>query len=56
MGRAPSVEIAFTDAAGVSWVRSADGVLIEIEQDAAGYYGLSLPRSWGTPREHPRAV
>jgi hypothetical protein len=35
-----ALELAFTDAAGRSWVRSASGELREIKTDPVAYYGL----------------
>ena len=49
MSAKPGVELAFTDRAGVHWVRSAEGVLIEIDEDPIDYYGLDLPQDWSIP-------
>ncbi len=40
------IELAFRDAAGRSWLRDADGLLKEIPNDPAVYYGLSEPVPW----------
>jgi hypothetical protein len=39
----PGVEIAFTDAAGLHWIRRCTGELIEIEQNALDYYRIATP-------------
>jgi hypothetical protein len=44
----PPIEIAFKDASGVNWIRSASGTLNEIPVDPASYYHLSSP-AWGFP-------
>ena len=41
----PGVEIAFTDARGVHWIRSAVGQLHESPIDAIKHYGIELPYS-----------
>jgi len=41
-----AVELAFRDAAGRSWVRSADGVLKRIKVEPAEHYGLHEPLPW----------
>ncbi|MDT7728436.1 MAG: hypothetical protein QOI21_5012 [Actinomycetota bacterium] len=43
MNRAPGAEIAFTDRAGVHWVRRALGELTELDKPAPTYYKISLP-------------
>jgi hypothetical protein len=37
------VEIAFTDAAGNHWIRSADGAIASCDRPAAEFYDLPLP-------------
>ena len=53
----PGVEIAFTDRAGVHWLRSSGGALTEIPEPPTDYYGLDGPHDWrvpeGTPPEAP---
>lgn len=49
MFRRHGVELAFTDKAGVHWLRSADGALTNIDQPPSDYYGLSAPINWETP-------
>jgi hypothetical protein len=49
MSRRPGVELAFTDRAGVHWVRCADCNLVEIRQPPVEYYDLALPTNWGIP-------
>jgi hypothetical protein len=49
MYRRPGVELAFTDRAGVHWLRSADGTLTEIKQPAVEYYGIDGPYDWRVP-------
>lgn len=46
----PDVELAFTDRAGVHWVRCADGSLVEISRPPVEYYDLALPTHWSSPR------
>ena len=41
----PGVEIAFTDAHGVHWIRNAVGQLHESPIDAIKHYGIELPYS-----------
>jgi len=41
----PGVEIAFTDARGVHWIRNAVGQLRESPIDAIKHYGIELPYS-----------
>jgi hypothetical protein len=43
MSRRPGVEIAFTDRAGVHWIRRANGHLQEINKPGVDYYGLARP-------------
>lgn len=45
----PGVECAFTDRAGVHWIRSADGTLVEIDESPVDYYGVIAPRDWRVP-------
>jgi type II secretory pathway pseudopilin PulG len=56
MMRRPGAELAFTDRAGVHWLRSADGSLAAIDQPPVEYYGLELPRSWRIPAEFEEPV
>jgi hypothetical protein len=51
MSRRPGVELAFTDRAGVHWIRSADGVLTELASAPVEYYDITPPLSWGTPAD-----
>jgi hypothetical protein len=51
-GRA-GVDLAFTDAAGVHWLRRANGALEEIDEPAYDYYGLGLPLGWSSPYPEP---
>lgn len=50
MHRHPGIEIAFKDVAGISWVRKANGDLLNIEQSTITYYGLDLPVGWQRPQ------
>ena len=45
MSARPGVEIAFTDAHGVHWLRNAVGQLHESPIDAIKYYEIKLPYS-----------
>jgi hypothetical protein len=49
----PGVEVAFTDRAGVHWLRSPDGVLTEIPEAPTDYYGLDGPHDWNVPEATP---
>jgi hypothetical protein len=49
----PGVEVAFTDRAGIHWLRSADGVLNEIPEAPTDYYGLDGPHDWQVPEATP---
>jgi hypothetical protein len=49
MNARPGVELAFTDRAGVHWVRSANGALTEIDTVPIDYYELGLPQGWSLP-------
>jgi hypothetical protein len=40
------VEVAFRDAAGRSWVRTANGLLKRIKSEPAANYGLNEPIPW----------
>jgi hypothetical protein len=51
MHRRHGVEMAFTDRAGVHWLRTSDGRLEEIKQTPTDYYGLPLPIDWASPEE-----
>jgi hypothetical protein len=48
MGMRPGLEIAFTDAAGQSWIRRADGQLNEINEAPVDHYGLDPPFTFET--------
>lgn len=50
MMKRPGAELAFTDDAGRTWVRSASGALTQIHEAAASYYHVLLPASWVTPQ------
>jgi hypothetical protein len=41
-----AVELAFRDAGGRNWVRTADGELKRIQTEPADHYGLSDPVPW----------
>jgi hypothetical protein len=45
----PGVELAFTDHAGVHWVRAANGDLTQIDAAPADHYELDRPLDWRTP-------
>lgn len=47
----PSIEIAFKDVRGKSWVRSGRGDLTEISQPPVDYYKLSRPLGWQLPEQ-----
>jgi len=47
----PSIEIAFKDVRGKSWVRSGRGDLKEILQTPVDYYKLHRPLSWQLPEQ-----
>jgi hypothetical protein len=49
MGLKPGVEIAFRDQAGITWVRSADGLLRRSDSSPADFYGLAEPQAWDIP-------
>ncbi len=49
MSAHPGVELAFTDRAGVHWLRSAEGTLTEIDESPVEYYGVEAPRAWRIP-------
>ncbi len=49
MSARPGVEIAFTDAHGVHWMRNAVGQLHESPIDAIKHYGVELPYSPDQP-------
>jgi hypothetical protein len=53
MMRRPGVELAFTDGAGLHWLRSADGTLSELSSAPADYYDMTRPLSWVIPTEAP---
>lgn len=54
MGRRPGLEIAFTDRAGVHWVRFADGSLTEVASSPPEYYELPMPLPWELPTTEDR--
>jgi hypothetical protein len=51
MHRRHGVELAFTDRAGVHWLRTSDGRLEEIRRAPTDFYGLPLPIDWASPEE-----
>jgi hypothetical protein len=51
MMRRPGVEVAFTDRAGLHWLRRADGSLAEISKPPVEYYALGEPIGWSLPQE-----
>ena len=46
MGIVLSVEIAFRDSSGISWVRRANGELNRLDRDPAQFYGIGQPIPW----------
>jgi len=56
MYRRPGVEVAFTDAAGVHWVRRSDGDLDELPEDPVDYYKVPRPVDWREPIAAGRAA
>jgi hypothetical protein len=56
MMKRPGVELAFVDRAGMSWLRTAEGRLSEIDREPADYYGLSRPVGWDIPSDAPPEV
>jgi hypothetical protein len=44
-----SVELAFEDSGGRTWVRSGKGALKQVSQDPLAFYGISPPVSWLMP-------
>lgn len=49
MHTAPGIEVAFTDRAGVHWIRRGSGALVQIEEPAAEHYGIDEPVGWTLP-------
>lgn len=49
MGLVTTLEIAFTDSLGQSWIRRGNGILKKIENSPLEYYKIPLPASWSTP-------
>jgi hypothetical protein len=49
----PGVELAFTDRAGVRWLRAPDGRLVEIDRPPTEYYGIDGPHDWRAPERDP---
>jgi hypothetical protein len=49
MSRRPGVEVAFTDRAGVHWIRRATGALEEIKRPAIDHYEMSRPQALSNP-------
>ena len=45
----PGVEIAFTDASGLHWIRRASGTVEEVPDDAVNHYNLPQPVDWEEP-------
>jgi hypothetical protein len=49
MGLKPGVEIAFRDQAGITWIRSGDGLLRRTTLSPVDFYGLAEPQAWDIP-------
>jgi hypothetical protein len=49
MAARPGVELAFTDHAGVHWVRAANGDLTQVDAAPVDHYELDRPLDWRTP-------
>ena len=49
MSRRPGVEIAFTDRAGITWIRRSTGMLEEVKMPAIDHYGLDRPQELVIP-------
>ena len=49
MSRRPGVEVAFTDRAGITWIRRAAGMLEEVKMPAIDHYGLDRPQELVVP-------
>ena len=49
MSRRPGVEVAFTDRAGITWIRRATGMLEEVKMPAIDHYGLDRPQELVVP-------
>jgi hypothetical protein len=49
MHRHPGVEVAFTDAAGLHWIRRASGAVDSIPEDPLDHYGIAQPVDWEVP-------
>lgn len=47
----PGIELAFTDRAGIHWLRDADGALSELPDAPLAYYGVEEPVDWIVPTE-----
>lgn len=47
MSARPGIEIAYRDAKGSSWIRRANGILVEIHRDPFEYLYVSLPITGG---------
>lgn len=46
----PGAEIAYQDASGQSWLRTATGKLYRIKESPPAYYGLNTPLDWIEPQ------
>jgi hypothetical protein len=55
MYRRPGAELAFTDRAGVYWVRRADGALEELSEDPIDHFSIGRPVGWEAPQLHREA-
>lgn len=49
MGVITTVEIAFRDSRGSSWVRRGSGFVEPLPKSPLDYYGVPLPAPWSTP-------
>lgn len=49
MSARPGLEIAFTDAAGLHWIRRSDGELVSIDTQPTTHYGIYEPQTWLNP-------
>lgn len=54
-GLRPGVEIAFRDQAGITWVRSADGLLHKSSLSPIDLYGLAESQAWDIPDPYARS-
>ena len=56
MMRRPGIEVAFTDSAGVYWVRRTNGSLDEISENAFDHVKLDRPLMLVTPEPDERGL